>query len=849
MPRPPIQIRKYEIVRRLGHGGMGTVYLARDPDLDRLLAIKVLRDPLFDEELLQRFLREARAAANLRHDNIITVYEVGQHEHQPFMAMEYVDGTSLADVIRSRPSLTLGDKLSYIDQICSGLHYAHGEGLVHRDIKPANLMVDRHGVIRILDFGIARIQGSGMTRDGAMIGTLNYMSPEQMLGRPVDYRSDIFAVGAVAYELLAYQQAFGGTLDDGLLHRLPHEDPPSLDELCPGLPSELVRIVMRALAKRPEDRFANLEEARVAVREIRRNLDPEIERTILAPRHRNLPGAQSSAPGSSAERRELLERRARQIAVHRDAAQAAFARHDLDSAIAACEDALTLDPDDAKALQLLGEIQRAKQRRDQESKERHERERTVRQRIADADLRLSRGDVSAAAAALQQALAMDPQNPAALALLPRLTHAATTAGLELPTLPVDEAGSASGLDSQAVTRVPYAFQPTVIADRAPLPWWQGVLASHGRSLAVLASVAVAVSGAIVVGVLWQTPNDDRPASGQPNPDSPAPLAAAPATSATPQPATTPAPDLPAPTVSPESSLQQQLDRVNAAYAGGDLDGALLLIEPLLKTSGDGRLQDRARQIARGALQSMGSAEAAATRQKASELSPGTLAVANRAKLRADEALRRNDYVEAGRQALAAETSYKRAESEALLAAARRVPLPAPAPEAAPPSPIVIAPPPAPAPTSTPAPVATPPIAANPAPSNTPAPTAALPMNPLDRERAGILAILTRYQDAYRDMSVQAVREVYPSLPREEGQTLEKNFRNCRSFDAAFTNIQPTMGDDPNQATVQVRTTYTCTPKTGQAPPSQPVQEVFQLRKLLGAWIIERAGIMDTGRRR
>ncbi|MGH9204175.1 MAG: serine/threonine-protein kinase, partial [Vicinamibacterales bacterium] len=294
MSKPPAYIGKYELIRRLGHGGMGTVYLGRHPELGRLDAIKVLRDPLFDEELLERFLREARAAANLRHENIITVYDVGQHDHQPYMAMEYVDGTSLAEIIRDRQPLALGARLSYIEQICSGLHYAHNEGIVHRDIKPANLMVDRHGVIRILDFGIARIEGSGMTRDGAMMGTLSYMSPEQMLGKMVGSRSDIFAVGAVAYELLAYQQAFGRTLGDGRQHRMPDDDPRPLSELCPGLPDGLAPIVMRAMAKLPEDRFADLDEIRTAIREIRRNLDPELEQTIVTPPRGKVPGGKTS---------------------------------------------------------------------------------------------------------------------------------------------------------------------------------------------------------------------------------------------------------------------------------------------------------------------------------------------------------------------------------------------------------------------------------------------------------------------------------------------------------------------------------------------------------------------------
>ena len=429
MPRLPAQIDKYEVIRLLGRGGMGTVYLARDPQLDRPVAIKVLRDPLFDEELLQRFFREARAAANLRHDNIITIYDVGHHDRQPFMAMEYVDGRTLSDVIRAREALPLAQKLSYLEQICAGLHHAHREGIVHRDIKPANLMLDRRDVVRIVDFGIARTQGSGMTMDGAMIGTLSYMSPEQMLGRPVDFRSDIFAVGAVAYELLSFQQAFPGTLEDGLLQRLPHEGPPPLTDVCPGLPEGLERIVLRALAKRPDERFADLEDLRVALREARRQADPGQQLEPLAPptlpRH---PAAKPTpTPASTAERRELLERRARQIAVHREAARAALAIKDLEAAVAACEDALTLDPDDRDALQLRDEIQQAQTQSEQASKERRDRERTVRQRLADADLKLSKGDTTGAAAVLHQALALDATNAAALAMLSRIRQKPSSA--------------------------------------------------------------------------------------------------------------------------------------------------------------------------------------------------------------------------------------------------------------------------------------------------------------------------------------------------------------------------------------------------------------------------------------
>ena len=299
MPTPPTRIGNFEVLRQIGSGGMGAVYLGRDPELNRQVAIKVIREEVHDQEVLERFFREARAAAALRHPNIITIYASGQHEHQPYMVMEFVDGESLADIIRSKRPLSIDTKLSYLEQLCAGLHFAHRAGIVHRDIKPANVMVDRDGMVRILDFGIARVEGSAMTQDGALIGSLNYMSPEQMLGRPIDQRSDIFSLGSVAYELLSSQQAFKGGLNDGLLQRLPYENPPALSDVCPGLPAGLEGVVMRALQKAPEDRYQDLAEMRNAIVDIQRRLsDAEGQRTVFIPRG-GIQTAPPDAPDSS----------------------------------------------------------------------------------------------------------------------------------------------------------------------------------------------------------------------------------------------------------------------------------------------------------------------------------------------------------------------------------------------------------------------------------------------------------------------------------------------------------------------------------------------------------------------
>jgi len=294
MATAPTKIGQFEVLRQLGSGGMGSVYLGRDPELDRQVAIKVIREEVHDQEVLDRFFREARAAAALRHPNIITIYASGQHEHQPYMVMEFVDGESLAEIIKEKRSLSLSQKLSYLEQICAGLYVAHRAGIVHRDIKPANVMIDRDGVVRILDFGIARVEGSAMTQDGTLMGSLNYMSPEQMVGRSIDHRSDIFSVGSLAYELVTYQQAFKGSLNDGLLQRLPYEDPPPLHEAVPDIPYAVEEIIMRALRKAPEARYQDLAEMRNAIAAVLQAPPPplgakpgEEERTIVIPR----PGA------------------------------------------------------------------------------------------------------------------------------------------------------------------------------------------------------------------------------------------------------------------------------------------------------------------------------------------------------------------------------------------------------------------------------------------------------------------------------------------------------------------------------------------------------------------------------
>src|SRR5262252_8542268 len=201
---------KYQVLERIGRGGMGTIFKAHDPVLDRSVALKLIStDVEVTDELRARFFREAQACARLSHPNIVTIYDMGEHEGRLYIVMELLDGEELRRLIAQRRPLTLEDKLSVMLQVCDGLHYAHQRGIVHRDIKPANIFLLRNGQVKILDFGIAQVAttDAGLTRTGLIMGTLRYISPEQVRGQ-ASSRSDIFSVGAVFYEFLSLRAPF-----------------------------------------------------------------------------------------------------------------------------------------------------------------------------------------------------------------------------------------------------------------------------------------------------------------------------------------------------------------------------------------------------------------------------------------------------------------------------------------------------------------------------------------------------------------------------------------------------------------------------------------------------------------
>ena len=275
------RIGKYQVVAKIGEGAMGEVYKARDPLLNRNVAIKTISASLSaDPQFKARFVREAQSAAQLNHPNIVTVYEFGEDAGVTYIAMEFLEGVDLREAIRAKALGHLGRKLEVMEQISEGVASAHAKGIVHRDLKPGNVHIQPSGHIKILDFGLARLGASELTRSGTVMGTPHYMSPEQLRGQKADARADVFSLGAIFYEILAGARAFENQPMHEVLARLRDREAVPLRKRAPATPAPLVDIVERAMAREPSNRFKDAGELSRALVHAREELAGE---TLAAP--------------------------------------------------------------------------------------------------------------------------------------------------------------------------------------------------------------------------------------------------------------------------------------------------------------------------------------------------------------------------------------------------------------------------------------------------------------------------------------------------------------------------------------------------------------------------------------
>src|SRR2546426_5819571 len=308
------KLGRYEIRSKIGEGGMGEVYLAHDTQLDRKVALKILpAEVAADRNRMERFVREAKAAAALNHPNIAHIYEIGEHDGTNFIAMEYVDGQTLRELIRNHTDLR--KLLRHLQHTAEGLAKAHAAGIVHRDLKPENIMVTRDGHAKILDFGLAKLIETRRPSDtssevatailpqpsqpGMVLGTVGYMSPEQAQGKTdeIDQRSDIFSFGCILFEAVTGRKAFEGKDAVESLNKIIREPVSPIRDLNPSAPADLQRVVRRCLAKDMDERYQTLQDVAIELKEVRRELEASGSGTVLPPP----PGETSRFPSSESE--------------------------------------------------------------------------------------------------------------------------------------------------------------------------------------------------------------------------------------------------------------------------------------------------------------------------------------------------------------------------------------------------------------------------------------------------------------------------------------------------------------------------------------------------------------------
>lgn len=339
----PTRLGRYELGEKLGEGAMGLVFRARDTVLDRIVALKTLPFEGASDEIQERFRREAEAIGRMDHPHVVKVFDLGETDGRLFMAMELLDGEDLRRLIEVSADIPITEKLRIFAEACDGFSYAHSRGVVHRDIKPANIMVTKVGITKILDFGLARMEThQTLTRKGVILGTPDYMSPEQATGKPADPRSDVFSCGAVFFEFVTGFKPFRGATLHAVLFNIVSEPTTPVLTLAPETPARVAALIHRMIAKNPTDR-PSMDEVSTQLRALRTNLLRSRLKSCL----------QSDAP------RPSREETAQALKAHLTRARAHLDTDSPGKAIAEAREALFLDPDSRESVEVLWKALRA----------------------------------------------------------------------------------------------------------------------------------------------------------------------------------------------------------------------------------------------------------------------------------------------------------------------------------------------------------------------------------------------------------------------------------------------------------------------------------------------------------
>lgn len=420
------KLGKFEIISKIGQGAMGVVYKARDPFIDRVVALKTLTTSLSsDPHHLKRFYSEARSAGNLRHPNIVTIYELGHEGDTPFIAMQFLNGESLDKIIDRLPNLPLSQKIGFIVSVCKALEYAHAQPspVIHRDIKPANVMVAPDGTVVVVDFGIARLGESTVSQSGGLlIGTLSYMAPQLFKGSTADARSDIWATGVMFYELLGYRRPFKGENAAAMMSNIILEEPRSILEAAPGTPEEVKAILDRMLAKEVEARYQTMEEVLLDLEPVWKRLlqsdisvlldnsrrlyqdgdlgaaKSEIVQILMWDPSNTLAKSLSEKINSDVRRQQIVP----QLKSRVETAQKLLAEGRNEEARAEAEAALKLDSSCQPAREILSQVRAAL-----------ERTREIDMAIRNSKQRLAEGALTDAETQLGKVLEIEPENATA----------------------------------------------------------------------------------------------------------------------------------------------------------------------------------------------------------------------------------------------------------------------------------------------------------------------------------------------------------------------------------------------------------------------------------------------------